>query len=244
MKTIEVKGLRFRVEVIPDEDMGPPWKEHDGHGVVVRARRATPAAHLRPLGNGDFLYDLTASYERAEEEGWGCDVAALTERLGRAPTPREILVEAVERDFAHLDAWCKGEWEWVGVRVTLLDLDGEPTNLSSSLRGIESDSPEYHREVAGDLAEEIAPDGAFHGARRIRASVWPDVFIDWPPGTRVRALKPMADHYEAGAEGIILTHSNDGCTLIAFDKPLKSLATKTKPADAWWAQTEDMERIA
>lgn len=244
MENIEVKGLRFSVEVIPDEDMGPPWKEHDGHGVVVRARHKPAAAHLRPLGNGDLLYDMTATFERAEEEGWGVSVAELAEKLGRTPTAREVTLEAIERDFARLDAWCKGEWEWVGVRVTLLDLDGEPTNLSDALWGIESDSPEYHEEVAVELAEQIAPDGAFHGARRIRPSVWPDVFIEWPPNTRVRVLKPMADHYEAGAEGIILTHSNDGCTLIAFDKPLKSLATKTKPADAWWAQTEDMERIA
>lgn len=70
---------------------------------------------------------------------------------------------------------------------------------------------------------------------------WPNVFRTLPPGTRVRVTQPMPGFYEAGAECVILTHSEDGCTLLAFDAPLKSWATKTKPADAWWADTTTLE---
>lgn len=73
---------------------------------------------------------------------------------------------------------------------------------------------------------------------------WPQIFIDLPPGTRVRVMHrcPMG-YYEAGMEGVLCTHADDGCSLVAFDAPLKSLATKTKPADAWWVDTEFMERL-
>lgn len=69
---------------------------------------------------------------------------------------------------------------------------------------------------------------------------WPQIFVDLPPGTRVCVPRGMEGFYAPGSWGVVLTHSNDGCTLVAFDAPLKSEATKTKPADAWWVQTQDV----
>lgn len=70
---------------------------------------------------------------------------------------------------------------------------------------------------------------------------WPNVFRTLPPGLRVRVTQPMPGFYEAGAECVILTHSEDGCTLLAFDHPLRLEATTTKPAGAWWAETAYLE---
>ena len=72
---------------------------------------------------------------------------------------------------------------------------------------------------------------------------WPQIFVDLPPGTRVRTPEDGGEYFAPGSEGVVLTHADDGCTLVAFDTPLLSAATKTKPADAWWCITRRLERI-
>lgn len=68
-------------------------------------------------------------------------------------------------DFAEPDeeperhrAWLKDEWYYVGVVVTLLDIEGNETDAAQSLWAIESDSGAYLQEVAGELADECAHD--------------------------------------------------------------------------------------
>ena len=70
---------------------------------------------------------------------------------------------------------------------------------------------------------------------------WPNVFSTLKPGTRVRVNHTGGGFYPDKGEGVILTHSEDGCTLIAFDHPLRLEATTTKPAGAWWAETAYLE---
>lgn len=73
---------------------------------------------------------------------------------------------------------------------------------------------------------------------------WPNIFTRLPPGTRVRAPVGMDGFFADNSEGVVLTHSTDRCTLVAFDSPLASHATKTKPADAWWVATSELQVIA
>lgn len=162
----ELDGLTFKAEIADDDAMGPPWKEHDGHGVVSDWCNFDSNTNTsdRVLCAGDYgrsvrYYEMTTSYYKAENEGWGIsdeERQHLTVMLGREPTAEEVLKHAVELDFLRLQGWCEGRWEWVGVVVTLLDVDGNPTDESESLWGIESDAGDYLNEVAKELAAEIA----------------------------------------------------------------------------------------
>lgn len=166
MDTIEHKGLTFRIEVKPDGDMGAPWDEHDGHGPVRVARVVHDHAHKEPgervlyADRGDaWLYDWAEAMLIARRDRWGLapdDKAALAKKLGRAPKPDEIREAAVQADFDYCRRYCTGDWHWAGVVVTLLDTDGEPTSETESVWGVESDSHDYHKELAQESAGSIA----------------------------------------------------------------------------------------
>jgi hypothetical protein len=178
-ETIELHGLTFGWTTVPDEDMGPPWEEHDGHGVVSDWTRHGKAPGERVLlaardGSRRF-YHVADTLEIARRDGWGisdADRAALVARLGRDPTQREITAAAVDADFDRMRQWCNDEWHWCGVVVELLDVDGEPTGDLESVWGIESDAGEYleetARELAGQIAESIG-DAATLPGLRVRA---------------------------------------------------------------------------
>lgn len=164
MDNITLKGLTFRVELVGDVGgIGAPWDEHDGHGPVRFARNDDPKRAGERVLHHDrsalYLYDWAGAMRLAKKDGWGLApdaLAAFAKRLGRDPTAGEIRAEAVQRDFDYCRRYASGDWCWVGVEVTLLDVDGETTHERESLWGIESDSYTYHDEVARELAEEIA----------------------------------------------------------------------------------------
>jgi hypothetical protein len=186
-------GWKAEIRTEPDEDMGAPWKEHDGHGPVsdwrpAASKRAGERVLCEDRGQACF-YDFAEAVRIARRDGWGAtelngrcrvckgriDPAAHdaewnmpTTRweLRHAFTPysrREIKAYAVERDFERMRAWCNGDWQWIGVIVTVLDAEGEEVD-NRSLWGIESATITW-REVAADLVNEIAggvvlPNGA------------------------------------------------------------------------------------
>jgi hypothetical protein len=145
---IEVDGLLFGVELVPDECQGPPWKEEDGHGPVSEwtTRRKAPGERVLAVRAGRYLYyDFEEACEIALRDGWG----------GFSGTPKQQATLAAEADFQRLKAYCDDKWWYVGVVVELLDDDGDSMGLEKeSIHGIESDG-DYWREVAVDLAEII-----------------------------------------------------------------------------------------
>lgn len=148
----ELGGMKFRVDFCYDEDMGEPWKEHDGHGIVSEWTTRSKAPGERVLckdRDSRRYYDVQATMEKAEKEGWGIENP-------EGKTKGQILAEAVDRDFKYLKGWCNDEWHWTTVRVRLLDVDGNPTNEWETCGGIESSDEKYLKEVAGELAAEIA----------------------------------------------------------------------------------------
>lgn len=159
-ETMEYKGRSFNVDIEREDGMREPWKEHDGHGIVSDWTTREKSAGERVLAsdrNSKRYYDVQETMKIAKRDGWGIgddEKAALTAKLHREPTAREIRVKAVERDFEHLRRWCADEWFWCGVIVTMLDDDGNATDHTASLWGIESDEYAYHREVANELADE------------------------------------------------------------------------------------------
>lgn len=163
METFKHKGLHFSVETEHDTDMGPPWEEHDGHGVVsewtTRPKRAGERVLCEDFWTRRRYYDIQASMAIAKRDGWGINPerrAKLEAMKGGALSPGEIAALAVAADFDRLRAWCDDRWDWCVVVVTLLDTDGEPTWERAYLGGVESDSDDdYIMECAEDMAEEI-----------------------------------------------------------------------------------------
>lgn len=150
--TIELDGLTFQVAYHYDGDMGEPWKVHEGHGVVSEwtTRDKSPGERiLNQDRTSKRYYDFMESVKIALRDGWGDGKSA----DGR--TKRQIAASAVELDYARMKAWCDDEWHWMGIVVTLLDTDGHKTNETENLWGIESDSGDYRKETALELAGEI-----------------------------------------------------------------------------------------
>lgn len=158
--TREHNGRDYKVEIVPDDGlMGPPWKEHDLHGVVRENPHISHDGRIvkkpweRPLGT-HYLYDMRASMAKARKEGWGVNKGKL--RIGQTEFEREFwlagltekqkIALAVEQDWQYLQDWCDDKWSWVGVVVS--DDEGH----TASLWGIESLSdPEFFEETIRDL---------------------------------------------------------------------------------------------
>jgi hypothetical protein len=70
-------------------------------------------------------------------------------------SPREYAARAALADYARLRAWCDDEWHYVGVVVRRAD-SCSCCGASESCWGIESDSPEWIREVAEDMAGQLS----------------------------------------------------------------------------------------
>jgi hypothetical protein len=189
--TFEAHGREFSAIVLSDDNSDTPLDREDGHGPVRferTARGKAPGEWPAHTGNGGdyMLYDSRAALEQARREGWGLgprELDGLRRDLGREPTRREVVAEAVRRDFERLAGFFRGEWWYVGVIVR-----DEQTGQTSGLWGIESDSTEYLRETAQELADELAHENgwtepqraaawraALHEAREVRAWAARDV---------------------------------------------------------------------
>lgn len=166
-ESVELKGLSFRTALKDDDSGIIPWEEFCGHGPVRHVRAYRRDAVEKNAGErilscsnagGTYLYDWAAALALAEKDGWGlspADAATLAKVLGREPTAAEIRTAAVGRDFELLRGFVTGDWSYVGVVVTLLDIEGAPTDETASLWGIESNAGDYLDVVAKDLAAEI-----------------------------------------------------------------------------------------
>lgn len=72
-------------------------------------------------------------------------------------TAKQYAAGAAMADFERLESWCNDGWTYCGVVVAAIaGEEGPDWDSAESLWGIESDSPEYHRETAVELAEELA----------------------------------------------------------------------------------------
>jgi hypothetical protein len=139
-ETIERGGRQFRVNIEPDYDMGAPWKEHDGHGVISEMvrRDKLPGERILYSDNGcQYFYHVAATMKIAKCDGWGLSVEninSLARKLGRVPTRGEVVAEAVDRDFQHLAAWCNEQWTWCGVIVS--DITGDKSAKPDYVHGV------------------------------------------------------------------------------------------------------------
>lgn len=117
-------GFVLRVYIHQDEDMGPPWQEHDGHGKVSDWKsREDKQPGERPLSSdrGSYrFYNWAGAMKTAKADGWGLsdeNKQELAKRKGKPVerlTTGEITAEAVQRDFEYLQGWAQDEWHWSG----------------------------------------------------------------------------------------------------------------------------------
>jgi hypothetical protein len=144
----EYKGYKATISTHHDEDMGEPWKEDDGCGIVSDWTRRDKAPGERVLcfdrGNSRF-YDWAGTVALAKKYGWGLGdeaKAKLAQSLGHEPTHGEITAEAVRLDFEHLRSWCNDEWHWQGYTTAIETPDGEVITTDSCW-GFESTDDDY-----------------------------------------------------------------------------------------------------
>lgn len=134
------------------EDQEPPWKHSDGHGEVSDWTTRDKAPGERVLssdGENKRYYDFAGTIKLAHKDGWGV-------KSTEGKTKGQIAAEAVEADFEYLRRWCVDDWTYIGVVVTLLDIQGNETRERESIWGIESDSDDYLTDTAYELAGEIS----------------------------------------------------------------------------------------
>lgn len=146
--SFEYKGLTFRFAIERDEGSAEPWVEHDGHGPVSEwtTREKKPGERVLVSDHGSKrYYDWAEAIRIAKRDQWGM---AGDEGLSKGAKAER----AVQADFDRLKAWCDDEWYWCGVVVTATQTG---RTYHESLWGIESDSPDYHTEVAYELAERL-----------------------------------------------------------------------------------------
>lgn len=161
IETIERDGYTFRVEHEFDEDAGCPWEREHGHGPVRHVRANDRGYHAKRPGelvlNGEFrrgghVYVFDDACRNARAEGWG------THSAEPGMSARQIAALAAREDYERMRAWCSGDWHYVGVIVTLLDIEGNATDAQQCLWGIESDAGAYLSDTAQELAGECIHD--------------------------------------------------------------------------------------
>lgn len=122
---------KIKVEFQYDMDSGPPWEQCEDHGVVgkwERGRREYDDDWLLMSDCGSYLYyNWKAGLKLAIKDGWG---------------PRSPM-DAVKADYEYLRRWCDNKWWYVGMIVTLYDVDGNTILAKESCWGYESDNIVY-----------------------------------------------------------------------------------------------------
>jgi len=158
----EHEGKQFRAFIESDHDAGTPWDRECGHVDVSewehRNKRPSEVIVNEDRGSRRFVC-IREAIAKATREGWGLSdesLQALSDRIGRTPTKKEVTTESVRLDVERMRAWCADEWEYIGVCVCLLDSEGSPigNKYAAALWGIESDCDDYIRDVARELASE------------------------------------------------------------------------------------------
>lgn len=129
------RGVLLRVSCHFDPDMGPPWREHDGHGDVSDWKSKDdkrPGERLLSGDGGSYrFYDWQGAIETAKRDGWGISDEAKTavaKKKGKpvsSLTRGEIIEAAVQFDFDYLASWCNNEWRWIGYTTEYSRDDGE-----------------------------------------------------------------------------------------------------------------------
>jgi len=149
-------GNRYRVAIEHDEDSGTPWESEDGHGPVTDWTDRPKAPGERVLsvsGRASRFYNVQQAVEIAKRDGWNTPPYEI---VGESAAERAV--RAVDADFRHLRDWCLDRWEYLVVRVQLVDALGRKMEDHPTIQTfweesrIESIDPEAVEKEARNLA--------------------------------------------------------------------------------------------
>lgn len=157
-------GTTARATLVFDQDHEAPWDDGDGRGIVSDWRdKDTKTPGERVLYESDRgtrvrFFDVQGTMQKAKDESWGCGIDAHDHK-----TKGERAACAVDQEYKYLRAWCRDDWVYVGVVLSIWeDEDTEVDDHAASLWGIECGyedasaykSWEYLTSVANDLLSE------------------------------------------------------------------------------------------
>ena len=150
---IERGGRRFRINLEPDQDSGPPWENDDGGGIVSdwtsRDKRPGERVLNQDSRYSRRYYDFAATVKRARKDGWD------SEPYGTG-TKGERAARAVEQNFKFYRGWCNNQWQYVGVCVTdVTDDENAETDYVHAVWGCESNYDEGLETYANEFIDEI-----------------------------------------------------------------------------------------
>lgn len=151
--TCRAKGFTVTARVERDDDMGEPWKEHDGHGPVSdwtrRDKRPGERVLIEDRGSRRY-YDFAEAVKIARRDGWNAEPYSDTETAG------ERAAKAAEADFRNLKAWCNDEWWWAVVVLSVSKGGVEIDDCAACLGGVAVNcgDNDYLTTVANELLPE------------------------------------------------------------------------------------------
>jgi hypothetical protein len=152
--TADVGKFKVTAVIESDDDMGPPWEEHDGHGVVSDWVSRDKLPHERILAEDRGMcryYDVKASMKRAIAEQWDAPPY-------RTGSRKQQAARAVDADFVNLKAWCAGEWFWGWMRLSVsvkgIVLDAHAAVEAGLQCNATASSAEFLTETANELLDE------------------------------------------------------------------------------------------
>jgi hypothetical protein len=160
----KIDGFTVTARVEYDDTDRTPWQEEDGHGPVTDWLTRPKYAGERVLAQSYSHrrhYDFAEACRIAYRDGWGC-VGGIRE----GETRKAYAARAAEEDFRRLRAWCRDEWYYVGVVLSVSRGGVELDKYAAALWGIESDAEAYILEVAEELLS-----GAIDAARNALQTV-------------------------------------------------------------------------
>jgi len=165
-------GLRAVFTVEYDSDASPPW-EDDGHGPVsdweTRPKRAGELI-LHANRSARRYYDFAEACRIALADGWGYDGKSAAEHVAAGLTRRQVAANAARADFAALRAWCRDDWYYAGVVVTISDAEEDVELASASIWRVDVNYPGSDNAYIDEIAADVLAD-ALHDARARRARI-------------------------------------------------------------------------
>ena len=150
-----VDGFDITATIHHDDSGDAPWESCDGHGPVSdwtsRSKRAGELVLHSDHGSHRY-YDFAEAIKIAKRDGWDAQPY-------KTGTKAQQAERAVKADFEALQAWCKDEWWYVGVAVTMSKNDIQLTgDFDHALWGIEANYPDsdnaHLTEVANEYIDE------------------------------------------------------------------------------------------
>ena len=142
--TFTVRVHKFVFEAKHDESGRRPWEDYSIYDDVVSnwvTRDKKPHERiLTTVEKSKRFFNVKKYLNLAKSHGCTKKQAA----------------DQLETSFKHLQDWCNDHWHYIGVCVTLLDDEGDRTNTTESLWGVEDSDQAYIEKIARELAVGIA----------------------------------------------------------------------------------------